>query len=65
MDLEQIERAVTQLPPDELAAFSNWFEEYIAEQWDQQIEEDAEAGRLDSMIEKAKRDHESGRSQPL
>lgn len=56
---------MTQLPPEDLASFSTWFEEYLAEQWDQQIEADAEAGRLDHRIEKAKRDHEAGRSRPF
>jgi hypothetical protein len=63
--MNQESLSMTQLPPEDLASFSTWFEEYLAEQWDQQIEADAEAGRLDHRIEKAKRDHEAGRSRPF
>lgn len=65
MDIEEIEEAVAQLPPEELASFSTWFEEYLAQQWDQQIEEDAKDGRLDHLIEKARQDHQAGRTEPL
>lgn len=65
MNVKELEKAVAELPPEELASFSAWFEDYIARQWDQQIKEDAEAGRLDHLIEKARRDHEEGRTQPL
>ena len=65
MNVKELEKAVTELPPEELASFSAWFEDYIAQQWDQQIKDDAEAGRLDHLIEKARRDHEAGRTKPL
>lgn len=34
-------------------------------QWDEQIERDAAAGRLDHLVEKALEDHRAGRTKPL
>ena len=48
-EIKQIERAVTELPPEELAEFRNWFLEYDAEIWDRQIEEDVKSGKLDEL----------------
>ena len=38
MSIEELESAVSGLPAAELARFSQWFEEFMAEQWDRQIE---------------------------
>jgi hypothetical protein len=54
--LEQIENAVRQLSPKELAAFRTWFAELDAAAWDRQIEEDVAAGRLDAMVDEALKD---------
>lgn len=63
--LEDIEKAVKKLPDAELAAFQAWFEEFQAERFDQKIEADIKAGRLDALVEKAKADFAAGRSRPL
>ena len=63
--IEQIEREIQELTPEELAAFRKWFLEFDAVVWDRQIEEDAQAGRLDSLGEKAIRDFKSGRCSEL
>jgi hypothetical protein len=52
-NLEEIERAVSQLSPEELAAFRVWFAEFDAEMWDRQFEKDVVAGKLDKLAEKA------------
>ena len=57
--LEQIEKSVAELPPEELKAFSKWFEEFQSEQWDRQIEADATAGKLDAFADRALRDHDT------
>ncbi len=59
--LEQIDNAVRQLSPKELAAFRAWFAELDAEAWDHQIEEDIAAGRLDALAEEALKDLREGR----
>ncbi|ESZ18818.1 MULTISPECIES: hypothetical protein [Mesorhizobium] len=63
--LEQIEKSVAELSPEELKAFAAWFEALKAEMWDRQIEADAKAGRLDKLAEQALADHRAGRTRSL
>ena len=63
--LEKIEKSVTELSPEELARFRDWFEEFQATQWDRRIEADAKAGKLDRLAEEALADHRAGRTKPL
>jgi len=63
--LEQIEKSVAELSPEELKAFAAWFEALQADMWDRQIEADAKAGRLDKLAEQALADHRAGRTRPL
>jgi hypothetical protein len=65
MSVVELESAVSCLSREELSNFHHWFEEFIAEAWDRQIEEDAEAGRLDHLAAEADRDFEAGRCTPL
>jgi hypothetical protein len=62
---EDIEKAVEQLPPSELARFRAWFEAFDAEQFDAAIEQDAHAGKLDALAEEALAAHRAGRSRNL
>ena len=48
MSVQDLETAVSQLSKEELARFSQWFEEYVADEWDRQIEKDVLSGRLDA-----------------
>ncbi|AZV20624.1 MULTISPECIES: hypothetical protein [Mesorhizobium] len=63
--LEQIEKSVAELSPEELKAFAAWFEALREDMWDRQIEADAKAGRLDKLAEQALTDHRAGRTRPL
>jgi hypothetical protein len=63
--LKVLESAVTQLPAEELAAFTQWFEEYLADAWDRQIEADVHAGRLDEVGRRADADFEARRCKRL
>lgn len=65
MSLEQLEAAISQLPPAELNQFARWFEEYLADAWDRQIEEDVASGRLDAALRRADAEFEAGRCDPL
>ena len=65
MNIEELELAVAQLPRKELAEFSKWFEEFMADQWDRQIEADILAGRLDAAGQRADEDFIAGRATPL
>jgi hypothetical protein len=65
MDIKEIESAIASLPPSELAELAKWFEEFQARAWDERLERDVKAGRLDELIEQAGRDFEQGRCEPL
>ena len=65
MSLNELETAVTHLPAEELAAFARWFEGFLADAWDRQIEADVQAGRLEEAGRQADADFEAGRCEPL
>ena len=65
MSIDQLQVAVTQLLPEELEHFARWLEEYRADLWDQRIEADILAGRLDEVAQRADADFEAGRCTPL
>jgi hypothetical protein len=49
--VEKIQSEIESLSPEEYAHLRLWFFERDWEQWDRQIERDAEAGKLDFLIE--------------
>ena len=65
MTIEDLEKAVAKLPPDDLARFRAWFEEFDAARFDQKIERDAKTGRLDRLAEEAIDDLRKGRAREL
>ncbi|HEV7375766.1 MAG TPA: hypothetical protein VGN95_13685 [Pyrinomonadaceae bacterium] len=65
MDIKEIESAITQLPSTELVEFAKWFEEFQAQAWDEQLEQDVKAGRLDALLREAEQDFEQGQCKPL
>ncbi len=65
MSVEELEKAVSELPREDLTKFSSWFQNDMAEEGDRQIEKDLKAGRLDKLIEEAKDDIAAGRTTPL
>jgi hypothetical protein len=65
MGIKEIESAIAQLPPTELAELARWFEEFQAQVWDGQLERDVKAGRLDGLMKQAEQDFEQGQCEPL
>jgi hypothetical protein len=65
MSVKEIEVAITQLSIDDLADLMAWLEEYHAQVWDRQIEEDLESGRLDALLADVDEEYEAGLAQPL
>ena len=63
--VEQIEADIAKLSPQDARQVAQWLEEFLADQWDQQLEADAKAGRLDKLTEQALREIEAGETQPL
>jgi hypothetical protein len=65
MTIQEIEQAVSELSPKELARFRQWFEEFDAELWDEQFERDAKSGKLDDLASKAIADFRAGKAKQL
>ena len=65
MSVEEIESAVSKLPAAELNRFSRWFQEFAADEWDRQIEEDIRNGRLDVAGQRADEQFAAGNCTPL
>lgn len=65
MSVEELEKAVAELPPDLLARFRNWFEQFEAARFDAQIEADAKSGKLDKLAEDAIAEHKAGHTRRL
>jgi hypothetical protein len=63
--IEEIEKAVSKLPANDLARFRAWFEEFDAARFDSKIEHDAAAGKLDRLAEQALADFRNGRTREL
>jgi hypothetical protein len=62
---EDIEKAIEQLDPRELARFRVWFEVFDADRFDAAIENDAHAGKLNAFAEEALAAHRAGRFRDL
>jgi hypothetical protein len=63
--VEQLEKKVQSLSPQELAEFRAWFIEFDARVWDEQIEADLKAGKLDGLIAEALAEYKAGKAQEL
>lgn len=63
--VEQIEQQIEELSPSEFAELRDWILEQDWAAWDAQIEQDAEAGKLDTLLREAEEDYRSGRSREL
>jgi hypothetical protein len=53
MSIEDLEKAVAGLPPDQYAQFRTWFEAFEADRFDRKIERDAHVGKLDQLADQA------------
>ena len=58
--VEEIEHAVEQLPPAEIARLASWFNARHHAVWTRQMERDAADGKLDSLFEEAEKEREAG-----
>jgi hypothetical protein len=63
--LEEIEAAVAQLSPEDLKKFRAWLDELDERLFDEKIERDAKAGKLDKLEARALEDHKTGRTKEL
>jgi hypothetical protein len=72
MSVQEIESAVSTLPPNDMAEFVRWFEDFRArerkrqaeedQRWDEQIAADGRSGRLDALIRQAQEEVKAGQA---
>jgi len=62
LSVQTIEEAIQQLPKSDLAKLRDWFLEFDDRDWDKQIEDDANAGKLDSLAAEALEEYYSGKA---
>jgi hypothetical protein len=63
--LEDIEKAIAELPPDDLAKLRDWLDQLDARLFDEKIERDAKSGKLDKLIAEARANHKAGRRREI
>ena len=63
--IEDLERDIKQLSPEQLRQFRAWYEEFDSDAWDKQIEQDAENGKLDDLANQALNEHRAGKTKKL
>jgi hypothetical protein len=61
-ELEELEKRIRNLPPEDLAKFRAWFVEFDHVIWDRQIESDAKSGKLDRLLNEALADYKAGKA---
>jgi len=61
----EIEDAIKQLPSPQLSELRQWFDEFFADQWDDQIQTDANSGKLDFLLQQADEAHLTGKVRPF
>lgn len=63
--VEQIEAEILKLSPQELSQLAGWVLDLDEQRWDEQIEKDIGAGKLDFLAQEALAEFESGNCRTL
>jgi hypothetical protein len=58
--VEEIEAAIDNLQPEEYSRIVEWFRSREQERWDEQLDADAKAGKLDFLFDEAETEATSG-----
>ena len=63
--VEEIKAAIESLPEEEFIRISQWFSEKDWQEWDKQIVQDSESGKLDFLIKEAIDEKDKGKLKDL
>jgi hypothetical protein len=58
--VEEIEAAIQGLPPEEYLRLVQWFRAREQTRWDEQMDRDSSAGKLDFLFDEAERESSQG-----
>ena len=61
----EIESALRSLPIHDARTVADWLQDYLDQQWDRQIEQDAKSGKLDKLAAEALAEYKAGQCKPL
>jgi len=56
-----IKESIESLSKEEFTLLRKWFSEKDWEKWDKQIEKDSKIGKLDSLVNEARKEKQSGK----
>lgn len=65
MSVQEITPLIDQLSPSELDELEAHLQELRAQKWDEQIERDAQSGKLDAILAQVDEEIKQGLSRPL
>jgi hypothetical protein len=63
--MEQIESAILGLPAADFRRLTEWLMDLDQRRWDEELDEDIAAGRLDALASEAMADYEAGRTKEI
>ena len=58
--VEEIEKAIDSLPPEEFSRIAEWFRLREHQRWDLQMDEDSASGKMDFLFEEAEQESKAG-----
>ena len=64
-EVEQIESAILLLPAQEFRQIAAWIAELEQSRWDEQLERDIVAGRMEHLAAEANADYQAGRTREI
>ena len=59
--VEELQRTLQELTADEFTQITSYIHALEQERWDSQLDQDAAAGKLDFLIDEARKDEQAGR----
>ena len=62
--VQELETAISNLPPEEYLRLVDWFRAREDARWDEQIDRDAASGQLNFLIDEAESEHQENFLRP-
>jgi hypothetical protein len=63
--VQEIEKAITRLPKDDLTVLRGWFDEFETKIWDSQFEKDVQSRKIEKLANEAIADFRAGKCREL
>lgn len=65
MSVQEIEKAAKELPTNEIDGLLTRLLDFFHDRWDEEIENDLNAGRFDSLLDELNEEYKQGLTKPL